>query len=67
MLKNMNIDKSVLIGFSKGENNCYKAARNIKKVNTLSTDQLNVLDILNSEYLIMSKESVKMLEEKYKI
>jgi len=40
-------------------------SRNIPKVNPIPTSNLNVFDILNNKYLVLSKESIKFLENKY--
>lgn len=58
-------EKSAIIGFSPEEAGGHIAARNITKVNALETDQLNVYDVLNAEYLVLSKDSLKQLEAKY--
>jgi large subunit ribosomal protein L4 len=65
MISEMGIDKSMIIGFSADEAGSHVAARNIDKVNAMVTDQLNVYDVLNSEYLVLSKDSVKQLTDKY--
>ena len=65
MITGMNLDKSIAIGFSVDESSSYIAARNINRVNAIETNQLNVFDVLNSEYLILSKDSVKQLTNKY--
>lgn len=65
-LKNLKIKGSTLIGLSDPEKDIYLCSRNIPKVDPISIKQLNVFDVLNHKYLILSKESVKFLEEKYK-
>jgi len=65
MITKMEIDKSMIIGFSGDESDSYIAARNVARVNAMATNQLNVYDILNAEYLILSKDSVKQLTDKY--
>jgi large subunit ribosomal protein L4 len=65
MISEMGIDKSMIVGFSADEAGSHVAARNIDKVNAMVTDQLNVYDVLNSEYLVLSKDSVKQLTDKY--
>jgi large subunit ribosomal protein L4 len=66
MIGNLKIKGTVLIAFSNKEKDFRLSARNIKKVTTLLTNQINVLDMLKNKYLVVSKESVKYLEEKYK-
>lgn len=65
-LKNLNLKGSVLLGFSEKEKDLRLASRNLPRVKNILTSQLNVLDILNRKNLILSKESVKYLENKYK-
>lgn len=65
MLDGMNLNKSVLMNFGKEERDSYKAARNIKKVNTMEADKLNVFDLMNSEYLVISENAIKQIEDRY--
>jgi large subunit ribosomal protein L4 len=57
---------STLIGFSKAETETKKASRNLKKVTNIDIENLNVLDILNHKYFVMSEEGVKVLENRFK-
>lgn len=41
------------------------AARNIARVQTIQAKDLNALDLLNYKYLILSKESIKMIEQTF--
>lgn len=41
----------------------YKSARNIPQVKTLVSQALNIYDLVNYEYIIMTKEAVKAVEE----
>lgn len=41
----------------------YKSARNIPRVKTLVSQALNIYDLVNYEYIIMTKEAVKAVEE----
>jgi len=64
-LKNLNIKKSVLIGFSPQEKDFYLYCRNIKKASGIPVSEINVVDLLNYKKLLLSKNSVEYLEEKY--
>jgi large subunit ribosomal protein L4 len=64
-LENLKIKGSVLIGFSGGEAEWRLYSRNIDKADNILTGSLNVFDILNHKYLLLTKESVKFLEEKF--
>lgn len=66
IFKNLKIKGSALIGFYAKEKDCQLYSRNLKRVINISTSNLNVFDIMNNKNLILSKESVKYLEEKYK-
>jgi large subunit ribosomal protein L4 len=65
ILKNLKIKGSALIGLTSQEKDLYLYSRNIPRINPIPTSHLNVFDILNNKYLVLSKESVKFLEEKY--
>ncbi|HDZ84971.1 MAG TPA: 50S ribosomal protein L4 [Candidatus Moranbacteria bacterium] len=65
-LEKLKIDKNVLIGFSDKEKDWRMFSKNIDKANNILTSNLNVFDILNNKYLLLSKDSVKYLEDKYK-
>lgn len=64
-LNNLKINKKTLMVFSSGEKDWRTFSRNVKKVTNILVSQLNVLDMLNNKYLLMSKESARMLEAKY--
>lgn len=59
------LSKSTLIALAKTESDTYKAARNVERVMTLEAEKLNVYDIMNTEYLVMSTETLKQLDAKY--
>lgn len=66
MLNNLKIKGKTLMAFSDNEKELRLMSRNLAKVENILTGQLNVLDMLKNKNLIMSKESIKYLEEKYK-
>ena len=57
--------KSVLIALPKMDKNVILSARNIPKLATIQAKELNCLDILNYKYLIMPKESIKVIKETF--
>lgn len=62
-LKSLPIEqKSVMIPFTPDEKSFELISRNIPKVFSASVDTLNVLDILNREYLLVTKEGIARLE-----
>ncbi len=62
----LKINRSGLIAFSKEEKTTMRASRNLPKIDNIDVMNLNVLDILNHKYLILSEEGVRILEQKYK-
>lgn len=64
-LRNLKVEGSTLIGFSENEKDFRMASKNIRNANNILTSKLNVFDILNHKNLILSKDSIKHLEEKY--
>jgi len=66
MIKNLKISGKILMMLRKEEKEQIISAKNIENMENIFTDQLNVLDMLNNKYLLLSEESVKELEEKYK-
>lgn len=65
ILRNLKIEKKTLIAFSTTEKDLRIVSRNIKKVENILINQLNVLEMLKNKFLLMTKESIKYLEEKY--
>ena len=66
VLKNLQIKGRMLIGFTPEERGLRIYSRNIDKVNNILVEKLNVLDMLNNKNLILTQDSIKYLEEKYK-
>ena len=56
---------SSLIILPKSDQDFIRAARNISKVRTIDSRNLNVLDLLSFKYLIMPKEAIKVIQETF--
>lgn len=65
-LDNLKIKKSILIGFAKEERETKRASRNLPKVDNIDVENLNVFDVLNHKFLVLSEKGIKSLEDKYK-
>ena len=65
-LDSLKLKGTILVGFSKDELETKRACQNLPKVTCLDVMKLNVLDVLNNRYLVISEEGVKALENKYK-
>jgi large subunit ribosomal protein L4 len=65
-LKQLEIKGSVLVSFSNEEKAMSLYSRNLVKADNIMTKDLNVLDLLNHKFVLMSKKSIEYLEEKFK-
>jgi len=57
--------ESTLIALSDYDKNLILAARNLSNVDTLWARNLNALDTLSFKYLVMPKDSIKVIEETF--
>jgi len=57
--------KKVLIVTGDVEQNVVKASNNIEGVKTTFVGEINVYDILNHDYFVVTKSAVEKLEEVY--
>lgn len=64
-LANLKISGKALLAFAQSEKDLRLVSRNIKKATNILTDQLNVADMLQNKFLLMSKESIQFIEKKY--
>ncbi len=64
--KTMGLSSALIIGGEKLDKNFELAARNIIKIDVLSTDGINVYDILRRDVLVLSKQAVETLEARLK-
>lgn len=55
--------KSILIALPENDKKIVLASRNIPKTKTMEARELNALDALNHQYLIIPKESIKVMEK----
>jgi large subunit ribosomal protein L4 len=58
------INRGALVALAERNENIIKAARNISKVETISIDSLNVVDVLKMKYLVMTKDGINRLKVK---
>ena len=63
ILKNLNIDGKALVVYADENENLFLASRNNNKVAVVSTDQINVLDLVAASHLLIDESSVKKIEE----
>lgn len=65
LLNKLEVKGTVLWAFDKKELENQIVSRNLEGVKNIFVDQVNVYDMLNAKYLIVTKEGIKNLEEKY--
>ena len=66
ILKNIKVnDKKVLFVTGDVQDNVVKATNNIQGVNTTFVGSINVYDILNHDYCVVTKNAIEKLEEVY--
>ena len=58
-------DEGTLIALPVLEKNIILAARNLPKVQIIQAKDLNALDLLSFKYLILPKESLKIINETF--
>lgn len=63
LLENLNVSTRALLITAASDHVVIKSSRNIPGVSTLTAYQLNVLDLLNHDYVIMTKEALRSVEE----
>lgn len=60
------LGKGALVAMAKKDENIIRASRNIPKFMTIGANNLNVVDLLNHRYLIMSKGAIEIIEKIFK-
>lgn len=65
ILNKLNVVGKALVAFSDQEKGMVLASRNIKNATNTPVKDLNVMDLLNNKYLVLSKQSIAYLEEKF--
>jgi large subunit ribosomal protein L4 len=64
-LLNIDLKKKTLIIVPKIDLNLKQSSQNIKNVKILRANCLNIKDILDTKYILISKESLTIIEEQY--
>ncbi len=65
-LQKIGADKKPLLVLHERMDNVYKSMNNIANAKAMNVSSINVYDVLNYNYLIMTKEAVKKIEEVYR-
>lgn len=67
VLNNLRIKGKTIIALAKKNDNIIKSTSNILKVLTISSDSLNVVDLLKNRTLITDKKGIEKIQETYKL
>ncbi len=65
MIKKLPSAKGSRLVLNSEGNNVFLAARNIARTSVLETRNMNVVDLLNHKYLMVSKEGIKEIEKTF--
>ena len=63
VLNDLKVSKNILIVTHELTDNLILASRNIPTVELLQNDDINTLDVIAADYLVVTKEAVKAIEE----
>jgi large subunit ribosomal protein L4 len=63
ILKNLKVDRKALVVAADYDDTIALSARNIPGVKFMAADGINVLDVLNHDKLIITREAVQKVEE----
>ncbi|MBR2840756.1 MAG: 50S ribosomal protein L4 [Bacilli bacterium] len=63
ILEGLKVSKNILIVVKELSDNLILATRNIPKVELLTYDELNALEVIAADYMIITKDAVKSVEE----
>lgn len=63
VLENLKVNSKATVVFDDENVNLVLSARNNEMVNVINASEINVLDVVNSDYLVIDEASVKKIEE----
>lgn len=66
VIGNLKLNGSILVGFSGEEKEVKRAINNLPKVDGISVENLNVFEMMNHKWLVISEEGVRMIVNKFK-
>jgi large subunit ribosomal protein L4 len=65
LLKGLKINESCLVVLPKLDKNVILAMRNLPKVSTIQSKDLNCLDVVSSKYLLIGKEGIEEIKKTF--
>ena len=63
VLENLSIDQKVLVVLEGANNNAYLSARNLPNVKVIDDQNINILDVVNYDKVIITKDALSTVEE----
>lgn len=63
VMDNLKVDNKVLFVTHEMDENAYLATRNINLIRLIGPEEISVLDIVNSKYLVLTMDAIQMIEE----
>ena len=63
ILGNLKVERNILVVVKELDENVILATRNLKNVNLLQADEINVLDVISADNMIVTVDAVKAIEE----
>lgn len=63
VLKNLKVDGKALVVYGEDNDNLFLASRNNDKVAVVAANEINVLDLVASDYLVIDESSINKIEE----
>ncbi len=67
ILQNLPVaNKKTLIVLPVENKSVARAAQNLEKINTLPTNTINIIDLLKTDYVLISKEAIDQISKTYK-
>ena len=63
VMKNLKVDGKALVVYGEDNDNLFLASRNNDKVAVVAANEINVLDLVASDYLVIDESSVNKIEE----
>lgn len=63
ILKNLNVDKKVTVVVGEDQDTAVKSVRNIDSARVIYSSEINAYDLLDNEYLVMTRAALNSVEE----
>ncbi len=63
LMKNLKLEGNILFVSNEDAENLFMATRNLRNVLVIMANEVNVLDLINANYVVMDEASLKQIEE----